>query len=143
MMPEKVLELRIPLVVAGTDCPFEDHRFDVVIQDLICVTTEVLEGIEMAPNEGIDVGGEGEDHIPHPGIAEDHAEAVQFSLPAIDIQMAALAPVDLCLDTGSGLIPENCRYRRLRSDHTEIVFDDGAFPVKSHLLNLLAGSGST
>ena len=35
MMPEKVLELRIPLVVAGTDCPFEDHRFDVVIQDLV------------------------------------------------------------------------------------------------------------
>ena len=143
MIPEKVLELRVPLVIAGAECPFEDHRFDVVIQDLLGAAAEVLEGIEMALNEGIDIGGEGEDHVPHLGIPEDHAEAVDLAYVTILLDPAALSPVYLRLDAGFGLIPENRLYRRLRSDRADIVFDDGAFPVKSHLLDLPADSGGT
>ena len=37
MMREEILELRVPLVVAGAERPFEDHRFDVVIQEISSV----------------------------------------------------------------------------------------------------------
>lgn len=36
---------------------------------------------------GVDIRGEGEDHVVHSGIAEDHVEVVQFPLPPIDIQI--------------------------------------------------------
>ncbi len=136
MMREEVLELRVPLVVAGAERPFEDHRFDVVIQDLLGVSTEVLEGIEVALDEGGGICGEGEDRIPHSRIAGDHAEAVQFPPPSIDIQMSALTPVHLRLDTGFGLIPEDRRYRRGGPDLTDVVLDDGVLPAKSHLRDL-------
>lgn len=143
MIPEKVFELRVPLVVAGTECPFENHRFDVVIQDLLGVATEVIEGVQVALNEGGDVGGKGEDHVPHPGIPEDHAEAVDLAYATIFLDPAALSPVYLCLDAGFRLIPENCLYRCLRADRADIVFDDGAFPVKAHILNFTADPGGT
>lgn len=69
MMREEVLELRVPLVVAGAERPFEDHRFDVVIQDLLGIPAEVFEGIEVALDEGGGICGEGEDRIPHSRIA--------------------------------------------------------------------------
>lgn len=143
MMREEILERRVPLAVAGAERPFEDHGFDVVIQDLLGIPAEVVEGIEVALDEGGGIGGEGEDRIPHSGIAEDHAEAVQFPPPSIDIQMAALAPVNLRLDAGFGLIPEDRRYTRGWPDLPDVVFDDGTFPAKSHLLDLAVDPGGT
>jgi len=143
MMREEVLERRVPLVITGAERPFEDHRFDVVIQDLLGIPAEVVEGVEVALDEGGGIRGEGEDHVPHPGIAEDHAETVQFPPPSIDIQIAALAPIDLRLDTGFGLIPEDCRYTMVRSNRPDIILDDGVLPGKSLFLDLAIDSGST
>ena len=143
MMREEVLELRVPLVITGAERPLEDHGFDVVIQDLLGIPAEVVEGIKVALEEGGGIRGEGEDHVPHSGIAEDHAETVQFPPPAIEIQIAALAPVDLRLDTGFGLIPEDCRHTRGWPDLPDVVFDDGTFPAKSHLLDLAGDPGGT
>ncbi len=143
MMPEEVLELRIPLVVAGAERPFEDHRFDVVVEDLLGAAAEVLEGVQVTLDERINIGGEGELHIPHPGIPEDNAEAVSLAHATVVLDPAALSPVYLRLGTGFGLIPEHRLYQRLRADRADIVFDDGAFPVKSHLLDLPADPGGT
>jgi len=96
----------------------------------------------MALNEGIDVGGEGEDHVSHPGIPEDNAEAVDCSQATVLLDPTALSPVYLRLDAGFGLIPENCLHGLLWPDRMDIVFDDGAFPVKPHLLDLTADPGS-
>ncbi len=59
MMREEVLELWIPLMFTGAERPLEDHRFDVVIQDLLGIPTEVLECAEMALDEGVGIRGEG------------------------------------------------------------------------------------
>ncbi len=141
MMREEVLELRVPLVVAGAERPFEDHRFDVVIQDLLGIPAEVFEGIEVALDEGGGICGESEDRIPHSRIAQDHAEAVQFPPLSIHIQMPALTPVHLRLDTGFGLIPEDRRYTRGWPDLPDVVLDDGVLPAKSHLLDLAVDPG--
>ena len=92
MMREEVLELRVPLVAAGAERPFEDHRFDVVVEDLRGVSTEVLEGIEVALDEGAGICGEGEDRISHPGVPEDHAEAVEPSHPDVPTHPGPPAP---------------------------------------------------
>ena len=106
-MGEKVLKFRIPLVVAGTDCLFEDHRFDVVIQDLLGIAAKVVERMEVARDEGGDIGRERELHEAHPGIPENYAEAVHGLLFPVDGQIAAIRPVHLCLDTGVRFEPED------------------------------------
>lgn len=106
-MGEEVLELRISLVVASADGPLEDHRFDVVIEELLGIPAEVVECMEMALNEGVDVGGKGEDHEAHPGISEDDAEAVHGLLVSVDVQIPAFPPVDLCLDAGFRFKPDD------------------------------------
>jgi len=143
MVRGKILELRVPLVVAGTERPFEDHRFDVIVQDLLGAAAEVLKGMQVTLDEGIDVSGKGELNMPHPGIPEDHAEAVDLAHATVFFDPAALSPVYLRLDTGFGLIPKNCLHRRLRSDRADIVFDDGVFSVKPPLLDLTADPGGT
>ena len=92
MMREEVLELRVPLVAAGAERPFEDHRFDVAIQDLLGIAADVLEGIEVALDEGAGICGEGEDRISHPGVPEDHAEAVEPSHPDVPTHPGPPAP---------------------------------------------------
>ncbi len=143
VMPEEVLEHRVPLVVAGAERPFEDHRFDVVVEDLLGMPTKVLEGIDMALDESIGIRGEGEDHVPHPGVPEDHAEAVQFSPPSIHIQMPAFSPIHLCLNAGFGLIPEDRRHTLGWPDLPDIVFDDCILPRETPFLDLPTYPGGT
>lgn len=61
--------------------------------------------MQVTLDEGIDVGGEGELHIPHAGIAKDHAEAVEPSRLAIHFNTITFSPVYLGLDTGFCLKP--------------------------------------
>jgi len=79
-------------------------------------------------------------YVPHLEIPEDHAEAVDCSQAIVLPDPAALSPVYLRLDAGAGLIPENCLHILSWPDRTDIVFDDGAFPIKPHLLDLTADS---
>jgi hypothetical protein len=59
----------------------------------------------MALDEGIDIRGKGEFHVPHAGIAEDHAETVEPSWLTVHFDTIAFSPVHLGLDSGVGLIP--------------------------------------
>lgn len=58
VVSEEIFELWVPLVVVGAECSLEDHGFDVVIQDLISVATEIFKGVEVAFEQGVDIGGE-------------------------------------------------------------------------------------
>ncbi len=128
-------------MVAGTESSFEDHCLDVVIQDLFGVSAEVFEGIEVALDEGVRISGERKDCIPHSGIAEDHVEAVQSLLPSVDIQMVALTPINLRLDAGFGLEPENRLQGYLRPDCADVILDNGIASIKSHFLNFTEDPG--
>jgi hypothetical protein len=143
MVSEEVLELRVPLVIAGTECPFEDHSFDVVVEDLLSIAAEVLEGVHVTLDESIDVGGEGEDHVPHPRMSENHAETVDLPQVAVFLDPTALSPVYLHLDAGFGFVPENCLHGLSWPDRADIVSDDGVLSVKPHRLNLTADPGGT
>ena len=143
MMPEEVLECRIPLVVSGAERSFEDHRFDVVIENLLGEAAEVLKGIQVTLDKGEDIGGEGEGHIPHPGVPEDHAKAVYLPSLSIHVLMPAFGPVDLRLNAGLGLIPEDCRHRGARPDCPDMVFDDRVLPRITLSPDLPKNTGST
>lgn len=124
MVPEEVLELRVPVMVTGTGCPLEEHRFDVVIENLLGIAAEILKSAEVALDEGIDVIGESKFHISHSGIPEDHAEAIQPPLLLVHVQVPAFSPVDLCLNAGFGLIPVDGRNTPIRSDLPDVVLED-------------------
>lgn len=142
-MAEEVFELWVPPMVGGAECPFEDYRFDVVIQDLLSVATEILKGLNMALDEGVDVGGEGEHHVPHPGIPEDHAEAVHLLPLPVNVQISALAPVYLRLNARFRLEPENCLDILSWPDRADIVLDDCVFPVEPQIPDLPVDPGCT
>jgi len=105
-------------------CPLEDDLFDVVIEDLRGVSPEILEGMQMALDEGIDIRGKGEFHVPHAEIAEDHTETVEPSWLTIHVDTIAFSPVHLSLDSGFGLIPKYCRCSSSRTDLSDVFLDN-------------------
>lgn len=143
VMAEEVLELRVPPMVGGAESPLEDHGFDIVVEDLFGVAAEVLERIEMAFDEGIDIGSKGKLHVPHPGISQDHAEAVDLSRVPVCLNPVALAPVYLCLNTGFRLEPENSLHILSWPDRADIVLDNRVLPVKPHIPDLPVDPGGT
>jgi len=61
--------------------------------------------VQVALDEGIDIGGKGEFHVPHAGIPKDHAETVESSWLAIYLDTITFSPVYLGLDARFCLIP--------------------------------------
>ena len=50
---EKVIELRIPRVIFGFYCPLDDYLFDVVIEDLPSISSEVFKRVVVALDENM------------------------------------------------------------------------------------------
>lgn len=123
--------------------PSENHLFYVVVQDLRGVPAKIFESMQVALDEGIDVGGEGEFHIPHAGIPKDHAETVQSSWLAIHFDAVAFSPVHLGLYSGFRLIPEYCWNARRWPDLPDILLDYGVATGEALLQKLAVYTGCT
>ena len=95
------------------------------------ITSKVLERVNVALDQGVNVDSKGELGIPHPGIAEDHGKAVELSPRAVDLDITAFCPVDLGLDSGLRLVAIYCRNTGLWSRISHIVFYDRIFARKS------------
>ena len=134
---EKVLKFRIPGVLSGSNCSFDQNLLDVVIEYLIGISTEVLKGVKVALDESRDIGGERVFHKPHSGIPENHTETVDLPHVAIFLDVFTLCPVNLSLDAGLRLIPENGWDYLGRTDLADVVFDNCISSGESLSLDLM------
>ena len=50
-MPEKLFKLRIPLRFGGLDCPFYDDLLDIVVENLLRITSKKIKCVQMALDE--------------------------------------------------------------------------------------------
>lgn len=142
-MGEELFEFWVPYVLFWLNRPFEDDLFYVVIEDFRGISSKILEGMQVTFDEGLDVGGEGELHISHTGIAKDHAEAVESSQLAIHLNTITYSPVYLDLDAGFCLIPVHCRYTFFRAYLPYEILYDCVASRESLILDLPVDPGDT
>ena len=133
----EVVKERVPAVLFGTERPLEDDLGHVIVEDLVGVAAEVVEGVQVALDEprGVDLRQELEEAAP--GVPEDHREAVEVPAHAVLLEESKVAEVDLGLDPGRRLVAEDGRDGPIALEGTDEVLDDGVAAAVSPLADLL------
>jgi len=139
-MGEEILEILIPAGIRGFRCSFQYDLFHVVVEVLLGITSKVLERVQVTLDQRVNVYVKGELGIPHSGVTENHGETIKFSVSSVDVEVTAIAPIDLGLNSWFCFVTVYCRNPDFRPYHPDIVFYDGIFSSKSLFLDLTINS---
>lgn len=119
---------------------FQDDLLHVVVEDLLSITSKVLERVQVALNQRVNVDAKGELGIPHSGVTEDRGETVKLSSSVVDLEVTAFCPIYLGLNSWLRLVAIYCRNTDFRSYLSDVVFYDRIFPLKSLFSDLTINS---
>jgi hypothetical protein len=94
-------------VLRSEQSSLEDDLGHVVVQQIVGVATEVVEGVEVALDQDRSGDPGHELDVAAAGVAEDHRESVEVTADAVLLEESEVTEVDLRLLAGVGLEPNH------------------------------------